>query len=49
MVVNNLGDNYINMVFSGIIRNCPVTPEAVNNATTIFGPNVASLKGKKHK
>ena len=46
MVVKPSPGDYINMVNYGIISNCSVTPEAVNNANTIFGPDVASLKGK---
>ena len=46
MVEKPSSGDYINMVSSGIIHNCPVTPEAVNNANTIFGPGVASLKGE---
>ena len=34
------------MVCSGMIQNCHVTPKAVINANIIFGPGVASLKGK---
>ena len=46
MVGNPPPRDYINMVRSGIICNCPVTPEEVNNANTMFGPDIASLKGK---
>jgi hypothetical protein len=35
-----------NMVSSNMIRNCPVKPEDISAANKIFGPNVASLKGK---
>ena len=37
---------YINMVCSGMLRNCPVTPKAVKNANSIFGTDVSSLNGK---
>ena len=43
--ISSSGD-YINMVHSRLIRNCPITPEAVNIANTIFGPDIATLKGK---
>ena len=36
----------INIVRSSMLRNCPVTPEAVNNANSIFVAYVSSLKGK---
>jgi hypothetical protein len=35
-----------NMVCSNMIRNCPITPSDVKAANNIFGPNIASLKGK---
>ena len=41
--------DYINIVYSGMLRNFPVTPEAFNNANTVFVPDVASLKGKTTK
>jgi hypothetical protein len=34
------------MVSSNIIKNCPVTSIDVNNANKIFGPDLATLKGK---
>ena len=37
---------YINMLHSGMLHNYPVTPKTINNANTIFGPDVASLKFK---
>ena len=46
MVVNPSVSDYINTVHSRIIRNCPVATEAVTTTNTIFGPDVASLKGK---
>jgi hypothetical protein len=39
--------DFKNMVSSKMIRNCPVKPEDISAANKIFGPNVASLKGKK--
>jgi hypothetical protein len=38
--------DFRNMVSSKMITNCPVTPTDINAANKIFGPNVASLKGK---
>ena len=46
MVVNASTGDYINMVHSGLIRNCPITPQEVTTANTIFGPDIAALKGK---
>ena len=37
---------YVNMVCYGLIRNFPVTPEAVTIANTFFGTDDAYLKGK---
>jgi hypothetical protein len=34
------------MVRSNLIQNCPVTPNDINTADKIFGPNIASLKGE---
>jgi hypothetical protein len=38
--------DFKNMVSSNMILNCPVKPEDISAANKIFGPNVASLKGK---
>jgi hypothetical protein len=38
--------DFRNMVSSNMITACPVTPTDINAANKIFGPNVASLKGK---
>jgi hypothetical protein len=38
--------DFKNMVRLNIVRNCPVMPNDINTADNIFGPNVASLKGK---
>ena len=35
-----------NMIQSGLLKNCPVTLADVDNAITIYGPDIASLKGK---
>jgi hypothetical protein len=34
------------MVRSNMIHNCPVTPSIISAAHKIFGPDIASLKGK---
>ncbi|CAJ1967970.1 unnamed protein product [Cylindrotheca closterium] len=31
---------------SGLIKNCPITGEAINHAKAIFGPEASTLKGK---
>ena len=41
----SIGD-YINMGRSGMIHKCPITPEAVTIANTIFGFDISTLKGK---
>jgi hypothetical protein len=38
--------DYTNMVRSNMIRNCPITPADVKASNKIFGPDIASLKGK---
>jgi hypothetical protein len=38
--------DFKNMVSSNMIKNCPVTPSDVSNANKIFGPDLATLKGK---
>jgi hypothetical protein len=37
--------DFLGMVHSGMILNCPVTPNAVQNAHRIFGPNLAGVRG----
>ena len=46
MVGNTSTGDYINMVHSGLICNCPIKPQAVTITTTIFGPDSAALKEK---
>ena len=46
-VGNKSAGEYINMISSGFIRNCPITPQAVTIANKSFGPDIAELKGKK--
>ncbi len=38
--------NFLGMVRSGMISNCSVTPNAVQNARRIFGPNLARVRGR---
>jgi hypothetical protein len=38
--------DFKHMVSSNMILNCPVTRKDINAANNIFGPNVASMKGK---
>jgi hypothetical protein len=37
--------DFLGMVRSGMISNCPVTPNAVQNAHRIFGPDLAGVRG----
>jgi hypothetical protein len=36
----------LEMVRSGMISNCPVTPTAVQNTNQIFDPNLAGVRGQ---
>ncbi len=38
--------DFLGMVRSGMILNCPVTPNAVQIAHRIFGPNLAGVRGQ---
>lgn len=38
--------HYKNMVHSGMIKNCPISPADIITANQIFGPDVAYLRGK---
>ncbi len=38
--------NFLGMVRSGMILNCPVTPNAVQNAHRIFSPDLAGVRGR---
>jgi hypothetical protein len=38
--------DFKNMFRSNMIKNCPITPANIAAANKIFGPDVASLKGK---
>ena len=46
IVVNPSAEDYINMLHSGLIRNCPIKPQSVTITNTIFGPDIAALKEK---
>ncbi len=37
---------FLGIIRSGMISNCPVTPTAVQNANQIFGPNLAAVRGR---
>ncbi len=39
-------EDFKGMVRGNMIQNCPVTPDAITNARTIFDPNLPSLGGK---
>ena len=38
--------DFKNMIQSGLLRNCPVTLADADNAIAIYGPDIASCKGK---
>ncbi len=38
--------DFLGMVHSGMILNCPVTPNAVQNTHRIFGPDLAGVRGQ---
>jgi hypothetical protein len=37
---------FLGMVRSGMILNCPVNPTAMQNANHIFGPDLAGVRGQ---
>jgi hypothetical protein len=41
--------DFNNMVRSNMIKNCPVISKSVSEANKIFGPDIASMKGKNNK
>ncbi len=45
MVGHPTDHNFLGMVRSGMILNCPVTPSAVQNANRSFGPDLAGVRG----
>jgi hypothetical protein len=46
MIGNFSEEDFKGMVRGNMIQNCPVTPDLITNARTIFGPNLPSLQGK---
>ncbi len=46
MLGNPTDREFIGMVCSNMITNCNVTESAVKNAHTIFGPNLAGVRGR---
>jgi hypothetical protein len=38
--------DFLGMIRSGMILNCPVTPSAVQNANRIFSPDLAGVRGR---
>jgi hypothetical protein len=38
---------FLGMVRSGMISNCPVTPTAMQNTNQIFGPYLAEVRGER--
>jgi len=46
MMGNPREKDYKGMVSNNLIANCPITSHDVTNARTIFGPDLASIRGK---
>jgi hypothetical protein len=46
MIGNPSEEDFKGMVRGNMIKNCPVTPDAITNARAIFDPNLPSLRGK---
>lgn len=46
MVGHPTEQEFKGMVYSNMIKNCPITTEAIGNAYKIVGPNLAGLRGK---
>ena len=46
MIGNPSEKDFKGMVSGNMIRNCPVTTTDINNARAIFGPDLASIRGK---
>jgi hypothetical protein len=46
MMGNPSEKDYKGMVSNNLIANCPITSRDVSNARTIFGPDLASIRGK---
>jgi hypothetical protein len=49
MIGHPTNQNFIGMVHSGIIANCPMSPTAMLNANCIFGPDLAGVRGQMVK
>jgi hypothetical protein len=45
MIGNLREEDFKGMVRGIMIKDCPVTPDAITNARIIFGPNLPSLQG----
>ena len=46
MLGHPTNQDFLGMVHSGMITNCPVSPTAVLNANRIFGPDLAGVRGQ---
>ena len=46
MMGNPSEKDYKGMVSNNLIANCPISSKDVSNARTIFGPDLASIRGK---
>jgi hypothetical protein len=46
MLGNQTDQEFLGMVRSGMILNCPVTPTAMQNANQFFDPDLAGMRGK---
>ena len=46
MIVNPSEKDFKGMVSGNMIKNCPVTTTDITNALAIFGPDLASIRGK---
>ena len=46
MMGNPSKKDYKGMASNNLIANCPITSKDVSNARTIFGPDLASIRGK---
>jgi hypothetical protein len=46
MVATPSDQNFQGMLRHNLLKDCPVTNEDVHNAHAIFGPDLASMRGK---
>ena len=46
MIDSLIEKDYVGMVTSNMIKNCPIDSTDVSNARAIFGPDLASVRGK---